>query len=823
MYTKPWKMSSFKQTGSLVSELCPWSVMIEEGICLSKNADLIRAYSFVAPDLGSSSAEKIASVASLFNRSLMNLGEGWGVQFEVQRSLSNLYPGAKFENIAGYLVERQRELNFMYEKAHFVNNYFIVFTYQLPSDVESKATSFFFKNSKISNGIDIGLIKSEIKNFTLQCDKTVAVLQNIIPFQVLNSDDLLSLFHTSLSLDFKKIVMPEGSQLFLDNLICDKPIETSIPLKVGEYYVPVIGINSFPSMTVPAMLDALNASSIPYRWSTRYITFSRDTAKKVIEKYQKKFYGSRKSIGQFVMETTMSVESGRTNTGAMAQEGEANEALGELALGNVGFGEYCSNLCVWDTDLDNAMDKAKYLAGIVGSCGFTVKEETHNSLQAFLSMLPGNLYANIRNTILSTANVSHVIPISSVWSGNRKNAFLDEITGINAPHVICNTNYGIPFFLNLNVRDVGHTWISGPTGAGKSTFLALLEVQWLKYKNSKVIILDKDRSARGLTINVGGIYLEPGKDDVAFQPLAELESMEDKRWAAEFIECLLTEQKIEVTAGMRNSINDAITLLASMPKKSRTISSFKQYCNSYANPVTGVNDIVEGVSPYTISGQYGNLFDADSTNIAVSKWTMFEMGTLMNMASGAVAPSLMFIFREIEKHFTGEPVLLVLDEAWLFLKNPVFANKIVDWLKTLRKKHVFCVFATQEIDDAANSPIASTLVSQCASKIYLADPSAHTSLVKEAYVKFGLEDSEIDLLAKSQLKQDYFYKSSLGARQFQLNLDKSQLGIITTNHEACDYVEEKYGKNTGIPRVMEMLEYQKIPVTHLTSTDKETA
>jgi type IV secretion system protein VirB4 len=56
---------------------------------------------------------------------------------------------------------------------------------------------------------------------------------------------------------------------------------------------------------------------------------------------------------------------------------------------------------------------------------------------------------------------------------------------------------------------------------------------------------------------------------------------------------------------------------------------------------------------------------------------------------------------------------LILDEAWLFMDHPFFATRLRQWLKTLRKKNVFVVFATQEIEDAINSPICSTLLSAC--------------------------------------------------------------------------------------------------------------
>ena len=67
-----------------------------------------------------------------------------------------------------------------------------------------------------------------------------------------------------------------------------------------------------------------------------------------------------------------------------------------------GFGDYISTVQVWDTDYQRAEEKAKYIAGVIGACGFSCKEETHNALQAWLSMQPGNVYANTRSLFVST-------------------------------------------------------------------------------------------------------------------------------------------------------------------------------------------------------------------------------------------------------------------------------------------------------------------------------------------------------------------------------------------------------------------------------------
>ena len=71
-------------------------------------------------------------------------------------------------------------------------------------------------------------------------------------------------------------------------------------------------------------------------------------------------------------------------------------------------------------------------------------------------------------------------------------------------------------------------------------------------------------------------------------------------------------------------------------------------------------------------------------------WQTFEMEALYNRPP-VIAPTLDYLFHRLEKRFTGKPTLLILDEAWLFLDDPLFANKIREWLKTLRRRNVSVV------------------------------------------------------------------------------------------------------------------------------------
>ena len=803
-----------------LSSLCPWICMVEDGICKLKGEALMCAYEFIAPDIASCSIGKINSISNMINNALIQLGSNWTIQFELQRESTNDYPGSSFDNLAGFLIERERELNFHLKGNHFLNRYFLIFTYYLPSQVETKVKNLFFKKNNDTSQQQNNNSQNDLRVFKMNTGKIARLLSTIMYIEKLNSEKLLELLHSSVSLDWHKMNLPTDYNLFIDNVVTDTDLENSMPLKLGKYYIPIICVKSFPSVTIPAMFDVINKADCELRWSTRFCCYSKEEAYKRIESAEKKFHSQRKSIAQIAMESTIlkGEGSGRENSAAIAEESDAADAKIDLTMGYLGFGDYTSNIMVWDKDIDEAHAKAEHICGLVTACGFSAKEETLNCLPAFLSMQPGNIYANRRSLFVSTGNVSHVIPISSIWSGLCENNFMKDICGQKHPHLICDTEFGIPFYLNLNIRDVGHTWISGGTGAGKSTLLALLEAQWLKYPNAQVIIFDKGKSSKCLTMCVGGTYIEPGKDETTFQPLAEIDSYEGQSWAAEFIEILLVEQKVTVTAGMRKCIFDTIKLLATKDRTARTLTTFQQYCSDYQDPDTKRNDIADGIAPYVLGGQFGSLFDSESENLSIHKWTMFEMESLMNMSSEAVAPALDYLFMQCEKKFNGNPTLLVLDEAWIYFKNPIFANKIVEWLKVLRKKHVFVVFATQELADAIKSPIASTLVSQCPSKIYLADEEALTPMNKETYEKFGLDEAEIKLLSTMQKKQDYLYKSSMGTRRFQLELDQLQLAILTNNTDdlkMLEEIEKKYGRNCGRELVEEILQAKNVEYSYL--------
>jgi type IV secretion system protein VirB4 len=182
---------------------------------------------------------------------------------------------------------------------------------------------------------------------------------------------------------------------------------------------------------------------------------------------------------------------------------DANAALQELGADYVAYGLFTATVTLWDDDRDRVADKVKSVGRVLRSRGFVVAEETLNAVDAWLSSLPGQCYANLRQPPVSSLNLVHMVPLSSVWAGPERNEHLEE-----PPLLHARTADSTPFRLVLHQGDVGHTLVVGPTGAGKSVLLNLLDLQFRRYERALVFRFDKGRSSMASILGMAGSFYE---------------------------------------------------------------------------------------------------------------------------------------------------------------------------------------------------------------------------------------------------------------------------------------------------------------------------
>jgi type IV secretion system protein VirB4 len=124
---------------------------------------------------------------------------------------------------------------------------------------------------------------------------------------------------------------------------------------------------------------------------------------------------------------------------------------------------------------------------------------------------------------------------------------------------------------------------------------------------------------------------------------------------------------------------------------------------------------------------------------------------------------------------------MIIDEGWLALDDEGFAGQLREWLKTLRKKNASVVFATQSLSDIDGSVIAPAIIESCQTRLLLPNERAIEPQITAIYRRFGLNDRQIEIIARAMPKRDYYCQSRRGNRLFELGLSDVALALCAAS------------------------------------------
>ncbi|MFG1316163.1 conjugal transfer protein TrbE [Xanthobacter autotrophicus] len=775
-------LAEYRKRPASLADYLPWAGLVASGVVLNKDGAFQRTAQFRGPDLDSATESELVAITARLNNALKRLGSGWALFVDAERRIAAGYPISEFPDAVSWLVEEERRAAFEEAGTHFESAYYITLAFLPPSESKARAGQLLYESTeqRTVNWRD------HLATFISETDRFLSLLDGVMPeIRWFSDEETLTYLHACISTQRHPVAVPQVP-FHLDALLPDCDFTGGLAPMLGDRHMRVLTIRGFPPSTWPGVLDDLNRLGFAYRWSTRFLSLDKAEAERELTKVRRQWFAKRKGIVTLLRETIFQQEISLVDSDAANKSADADEALQELGSDAVAYGYVTATVTVMDKSLDLADEKLKAVERIIQGRGFVTIPETLNATEAWLSSIPGHAYANVRQPLISTLNLSHMMPVSAIWAGPEKNAHLDA-----PPLVVTRTAGSTPFRLVTHVDDVGHTLIVGPTGAGKSVLLAMLALQFRRYAGSRIFIFDKGGSARATILGLGGEYYDLGSSDaIAFQPLARIEDEDSRSWAADWIAGLLGHEHVEITPDVKDAVWSALTSLASAPREERTLTGFSTLLQS--------NRLRQALQPYTLSGPHGRLLDADADRLGFGDVQGFEMEELMHTAS-AVTPVLTYLFHRLDERFDGSPTLLVLDEAWVFLDDPIFAARIREWLKVLRKKNVAVVFATQSLADIQRSAIAPAIVESCPSRIFLPSPQASEPQLRTIYEGFGLNSRQIDIITRAQPKRDYYYQSRLGNRLFDLDLGPVALAFAGASrpedHRQMDDVLVSHGRD----------------------------
>lgn len=741
-----------------LSDLLNYAHLIDEGVIINKDGAFLMGYKFRGPDINSASGGELDALTANFNRMATFLEDGWMIHIDELRVPSLVYPeqGAFPDSVSRLIDEERRQL-YESEGVHYENFQFLTFVWKFPLPVVKTTRHWFVEG--VSKEDDNQNLSKLLKHFYEVVERCVGLISTQFVLEKLGSNDLLSFINTCISGDLLPIASPpEGC--FIDVVLGRRNVVGGYIPQVGNKYIYVLSIMGYLNEeTVPGLLEEMGTYPLVYRWSNRFIPFSESTAEREIKRYQRNWNNKVKGFMGILRETISGKPSDKVNYDALQMSHQTNEALTANSNRTTRFGYWTSEIILINESMDILEQATKDLTRYLEQSGFTCNRENVNAFDAWLGTIPGHGSCNVRRVFINSINLAHVLPLHTIWAGSPFSSSASLLPPKSPPVFYAATTGKTPFRFHMDVADVGHQVVLGPTGAGKSTYLGFLIAQFLRYPDAQIFVFDKDYSHKALTVALGGHHYDIGNaEELSFCPLADLSTETKKVRAEQFIEDLVFLQNVTITPDIRAAIHTAIESLSSeVHEQSRNLTVFRSEVQHEV--------IRSAIQYYTIEGQI-KLLDATRDSIQSGYLQTFEMNWLLSQKSEIYLPVLRYIFDQIESRLEESngkrPTLIVLEEAWLYIAHEVFARKLKDWLKTLRKKNARVVFATQslaDLYDPSTKSLTSTtaaIMESCPTKVYLPNPSIEAE-IKELYRKIGLSDRQLEIISHIGIPKRHYY------------------------------------------------------------------
>ncbi|MQT57773.1 conjugal transfer protein TrbE [Pseudomonas sp. FSL R10-0399] len=778
------RLKKHQSTEAGLADLLNYAAVVDDGVIVGKNGSFMAAWLYKGSDNASATHVEREMNSFRINQALANMGSGWMVHVDaVRRPAPNYsHPSqSNFPDPVSAAIDEERRRTFEGLGNLYEGFFIITVTWFPPMLAERKFVELMFHddsdkpNNKARTHHLIDFFKKEVKNIESRMSSAVS-MERLRGQKIMNEDgstvthdEFLQWLQFCVTAINHAVMLPTNP-IYIDNLIGGKELYTGVTPKLGRKFIQVVAIEGFPLESSPGILTRLAELPVEYRWSNRFIFMDHHEAVSHLEKFRKKW--KQKIRGFF--DQVFNTNGGTVDEDAVSMVADAASAIAETNSGMVAQGFYTSVVVLMDESRSVVETAALQLEKAINAMAFTARVETINTMDAFMGSLPGHGVENVRRPLINTMNLADLIPTSTIWTG--ENFAPNPLMPPNSPPLMHGLTSGnSPFRVNIDVRDLGHTIMFGPTRAGKSTHLAILAMSWRRYSNARLFTFDKGMSMYPSCKAAGGAhYVVAGAGEkLAFAPLSNLVTRSRRAWAMGWIDDLLALNGLKTTPEQRNLIAETIIEMGTVEEKEGRPGTLSEFTAKVQDI-----DIRAALKDYTIDGLMGHLLDAEEDQLSISDFITFEIEHLMDLGDRYALPVLLYLFMRIQEALDGRPTLIILDEAWLMLGHDVFREKIREWLKTLAKKNCRVLMATQNLSDASQSGILDVIVESTATKIYLPNMYARDEAATALYLRMGLNLRQIEIIATAQQKRDYYLVSEKGRRLYSLALGPLALSFV---------------------------------------------
>ncbi len=477
----------------------------------------------------------------------------------------------------------------------------------------------------------------------------------------------------------------------------------------------IISVKEYPATTTPGILDNLLRLPHEIALSESFAFIDRQIADERISLALRRLRAA-------------SDETTTLRQGLLA-------AKDDLAAGAAAYGEHHLTVLVRAASLDALDRAAAEVQSALADVGAIAVREDLNLEPAFWAQFPGNGEYIARRALISTGNFAGLASLHGFPVGEPAGGPWGE------PVTVLETTSATPYFFNFHKGDLGNFTLIGPSGSGKTVVLNFLIAQAQKYQPT-TFFFDKDRGAEIFIRAIGGVYnvLRPGEPS-GFNPLLLPDNAANRAFLKRFLTRLVEPQGGSLSPDELAIVSDAIDSNFDQRPEHRRLRFLVELLSGGSRPTRA--DLAARLAPWINSGERAWLFDNERDEVrAKIRTSGFDMTALLD-APALRTPAMMYLFHRVEERLDGRPALIVIDEGWKALDDDAFIARLKDWMKTVRKRNGVVGFATQSASDALESRIASTIIEQAATQMFMSNAKAQAS---EYCDGFGLTAHELELV-----------------------------------------------------------------------------
>ncbi|MFT3755118.1 MAG: VirB4 family type IV secretion/conjugal transfer ATPase [Pseudoxanthomonas sp.] len=480
-------------------------------------------------------------------------------------------------------------------------------------------------------------------------------------------------------------------------------------------YSAVLGLKEYPPQAMPGMLDALLRLPCEMTLSETFAFVDRQTG--------------MERVGLALRRQRAADDDSETLRRGLA------EAKDDLAAGRSALGEHHLSLLVRAGSLEELDGAVAECAAALADLGAVAVREELALEPAFWAQFPGNEDYAARKALISTGAFAGFASLHGFPQGKAE----DNHWG--AALSVLETSAATPYFFNFHRGDLGNFSVIGPSGSGKTVAMNFLAAQARRYA-PRTVLFDKDRGSEIFVRATGGHYstLRSGEAS-GFNPLQLPDTANNRAFLREWIERLVCAPGERLSVEDSAIVAQAVDASYAQAFPVRRLRYFRELLGGHRR--VAPDDLAARLAPWCEGGEHAWLFDNASDRLDLSTPVLgFDMTELLDTPK-LRTPAMLYLFHRIEERLDGHPAMILIDEGWKALDDEAFAARIRDWMKTLRKRNAIIGFGTQSARDALDSRVASAIIEQTATQLFMPNPRAQA---EDYCTGFGLSEHELELV-----------------------------------------------------------------------------